>query len=340
MWNFVLNRRGSVSLRDQLAREIELMILQGSLRNGQRLPSMRSLARRLRIQTNTVAAAYRLLKSWGLLETNRGSGAFACRGTGPAAEPRDVEALLRGALQSALRSGLAPQGIRAAVGAWLAAPVPDRLVVVDPTLETAELLAYELRRGLDLPIVSGLVDEAEENPHSLANSVVAALPLHVERLARIAASRTDVKVVPLRLTVPDVKDLQSLPSGSLVLVVSHSSRVLPYAARVIQRLRGDEIVVESRLLTDVDGWMSLAKVVDLILADGPSHAVLRNTCPSRLQELRLLSPTVWPELREALCFPSIRLGPTASAPTASNAETTKVFEPLLESSVDGEPIER
>ena len=43
--DIVLNRRGGVPIRDQLVTQLELKILDGSLAHGQRLPSVRSLAR-------------------------------------------------------------------------------------------------------------------------------------------------------------------------------------------------------------------------------------------------------------------------------------------------------
>ena len=41
-----VNRRGGVPVRDQLVTQLELKILGGELAQGQRLPSVRALARR------------------------------------------------------------------------------------------------------------------------------------------------------------------------------------------------------------------------------------------------------------------------------------------------------
>ena len=53
-----VNRRGGVPVRDQLVTQLELKILGGDLARGQRLPSVRALARRLKVHHNTVSAAY------------------------------------------------------------------------------------------------------------------------------------------------------------------------------------------------------------------------------------------------------------------------------------------
>ena len=55
---FWLTKNNEISLREQLARQIVLMIASGDLRAGERLPSVREIARRYRIHANTVSAAY------------------------------------------------------------------------------------------------------------------------------------------------------------------------------------------------------------------------------------------------------------------------------------------
>jgi DNA-binding transcriptional regulator YhcF (GntR family) len=61
-----LSRDSEVPLRRQLAEQIVLLIGVGKLRPGQRLPSVRELARRLRIHRNTVSEAYQALvrRTW------------------------------------------------------------------------------------------------------------------------------------------------------------------------------------------------------------------------------------------------------------------------------------
>jgi DNA-binding transcriptional regulator YhcF (GntR family) len=52
-----VSRNSTVSIREQLSAQLVLGILSGRLAPGERLPSVRALARRLRIHPNTVSAA-------------------------------------------------------------------------------------------------------------------------------------------------------------------------------------------------------------------------------------------------------------------------------------------
>src|SRR5260370_38599753 len=68
-----LSRESEVPLRRQLAEQIVFLIGVGKLRAGQRLPSVRELARRLKIHHNTVSEAYQALVRRTWLVRQRGS---------------------------------------------------------------------------------------------------------------------------------------------------------------------------------------------------------------------------------------------------------------------------
>ena len=75
--NIVLTRESTVPLRSQLALQIEVALVTGQVEPGAKLPSVRELARRLKLHHNTVAAAYAELTERGLIQSRRGSGLYA-----------------------------------------------------------------------------------------------------------------------------------------------------------------------------------------------------------------------------------------------------------------------
>lgn len=60
----------------QIAGQIKTMILEGKLREGQALPSMRVLATELRISFMTTKRAYEELERDGFIESYTGKGSF------------------------------------------------------------------------------------------------------------------------------------------------------------------------------------------------------------------------------------------------------------------------
>jgi DNA-binding transcriptional regulator YhcF (GntR family) len=297
--DIVLNRSGG-SVRDQLVAQLEMKILEGSFAHGQRLPSVRALARRLKVHHNTVSAAYQELEAMGHVELQRGSGVFVRR-AGPTALPeaRGLDEMIRLALLTAFQKGFTGKDVRAAVERWLAAVPPERALVVDPSAEMGELLAHEVRNGVGLPVTSCSVEELQQDPGRASSALLVVLPYHVETVRRIVPGAA-VEVVTLELSAEDRQAILSAAAGSIVLVVSHSPTVLPFAATLLRSLRGDEVLPETRLLSDITAWKRLVRVADLVLADALSAQSVSRSKPRRLREVRVIPPKALDRLREAL----------------------------------------
>ncbi len=113
-----IDPRSPVPLYDQIATRIRVAVAAGELRPGDALPSVRGLAKTLRMNPATVVQAYRELERDGFVEMRQGAGTFV----------RDVEAsrraearreqagrLVRELLRKAGRLGLDGDEIRAAL---------------------------------------------------------------------------------------------------------------------------------------------------------------------------------------------------------------------------------
>lgn len=82
-----LDKTGKDSLYLNLARQIEAMILSGSISAGERLPAQREFAHRLNINLTTVTRAFRVLHDRGLIISRAGRGTTVISQT-----PRDKHA--------------------------------------------------------------------------------------------------------------------------------------------------------------------------------------------------------------------------------------------------------
>ena len=286
--DITLNRKGGVPLRDQLLAQLELKILAGRIVPGQRLPSVRALARQLGLHANTVSAAYRDLELAGHVELRRGAGVFVRTGA-PATleEARGLDEMIRLALGTAFRKGYSGADIKAAVERWLQAAPPERVVVVDPRAETLELIAHEVREALDVPVAGCTLEELESEPRLLAGALALVLPYHADKVAHLHPGAA-LEVIHVALSPDDEEAVRVLPAGATVLLVSRSPLVLSFAAALIGGLRGDEVLVQTQPLESRAAWRRLVPAADLVLADALSAAAVRGARPRRLRELRLL----------------------------------------------------
>ncbi|MBS6217175.1 MAG: GntR family transcriptional regulator [Clostridiales bacterium] len=91
--DIIIRNTGEVPIYDQITRQIKSLILKGELREGEALPSMRLLARELRISVITTKRAYEELEREGFLTTVPGKGCFVA--------PRNLELVREDALRRA-----------------------------------------------------------------------------------------------------------------------------------------------------------------------------------------------------------------------------------------------
>ena len=104
-----IDPRSPTPLYAQIAAHVRVAIAAGEVRPGEALPSVRSLAQRLRVNPATVVQAYRELELDGFIERRHGAGTFVLEvPTDRRTEERLERARLiaRHAVQEAARMGI------------------------------------------------------------------------------------------------------------------------------------------------------------------------------------------------------------------------------------------
>ena len=109
----------------QVEEAVRHLVASGTLGPGEALPSVRDLARELRINPNTAAKAYQRLVEAGVAQTRRGEGTFVAERP-PAFSPGERARLLREGARRfatlAVMLGVSEPEARTALGAaWPAA---------------------------------------------------------------------------------------------------------------------------------------------------------------------------------------------------------------------------
>ena len=113
--NLIINNSSMQPIYEQIVNQIKSMILDGELPEESMLPSVRSLARELKISSLTVKKAYDLLEEEGFVITVHGKGSFvAAANQNLLLEERkkEVEADLELAIQKGRCCGMNDSEIR------------------------------------------------------------------------------------------------------------------------------------------------------------------------------------------------------------------------------------
>ncbi|MDD5938601.1 MAG: GntR family transcriptional regulator [Clostridiales bacterium] len=74
--DIIIRNTGEIPIYDQITRQVKGLILSGGLKEGEALPSMRALAKDLRISVITTKRAYEELEREGFITTVPGKGCF------------------------------------------------------------------------------------------------------------------------------------------------------------------------------------------------------------------------------------------------------------------------
>ena len=104
-----LDFRSDEPIMTQIVRQVEELVRQGVLKQGQQLPTVRELATELRINFSTVARAYKILDEDRVISTQRGRGTYIWEEppseTGEIRRKPSIEALAYRFLEEAAQLG-------------------------------------------------------------------------------------------------------------------------------------------------------------------------------------------------------------------------------------------
>ena len=118
----ILNHNSMVPIYEQLMEYIKTAIINGELKAGEPLPSVRVLAAELKISALTVKKAYDRLEEDGFVVTVHGKGSFVAQTDTSLAEEarrREAEKVFLNAVDTARAAGLTDEEIRELVGILL-----------------------------------------------------------------------------------------------------------------------------------------------------------------------------------------------------------------------------
>src|SRR6266571_6595005 len=132
-----LAKSSEVPLREQLEAQVILGIVSNDLKPGQRLPSTRELARRYKIHSNTVSAAYRRLSQNGWVQFRKGSGVYVRESSidQPLDSKIELDHLVSVFLRVAREKGFSIAEIQMGLRRWLSLQPPDHFLVIEPDPE-------------------------------------------------------------------------------------------------------------------------------------------------------------------------------------------------------------
>ena len=243
---FWLVHSQEVSLHEQIVRQVTLGVLSGELAPGERLPSIRELARRFKVHSNTISAAYRQLSAERWVERRRGSGVYVrARGAKLAAPDRVqarvpvrgqslLDSLVQRTIQTSRELGITDEELQTRI--VLALAQPTHCLLLEPDPELARLVQHEAAAAGCMPVEVCTVAIADW-PSQLRSHVYGVRPVVLPSKADAAreALGSSVPLTVLRINAISPLVSQNLPvsRNHLVGIASHWPQFLDVARAML-----------------------------------------------------------------------------------------------------------
>jgi DNA-binding transcriptional regulator YhcF (GntR family) len=284
MMRLWLSKNSAASLREQLGTQLTLGVISGDLQPGEKLPSVRELARRYKIHSNTVSAAYRDVEGRGWFEVRKGSGVYV-------QEVRQIDGkssldeLVEGFLEETRRRGFSAAEVRKGLTRVLGAAPVRQIALIEPEPELSEILAAELREHIALPVTAGALDGAAAVAlMSRAHLVPPGIPHHLLRMR----------------SVPEYLEGQTRPAPDALIGVASSSPEILRRIRTILAAAGlDPDALAFRDARET-GWRRGLNACQFVITDVVTARRLPPKCSGRV--FRVLSDASIAELKRFLAL--------------------------------------
>lgn len=290
-----LSKGSGVPLREQLTAQIKLAILSQDLRPGQKLPSTREIARRFKIHSNTVSAAYRELSESGWVDMRAGSGIYVRRFKPENAieAQLDLDNLIVEFLQVARRKGFSLADVQSRIRHWMRLQPPDHFLVIDPDPDLRAVLIAEIKAATDFRVKGAGVNDCA-NHGVLVGAVPVALHVQAEIITAALPPKTACLLIHTRSATETLKDEKRPSRSDLIMVVSHWPDFLRLAHSVLAAVDIEPDSLSFRNTAE-KGWQRGLRASTFVITDASTAA--RIPPGIRVRVFRIIADSSLAELR-------------------------------------------
>jgi DNA-binding transcriptional regulator YhcF (GntR family) len=261
-----ISRESSIPIREQLSAQLLFGIVTRRFGPSERLPSVRDLARRLKVHPNTVSAAYQDLTARGWVKRKAGSGVFVCDIKHPG-KGDEIDTVVRAWIEEGLSRGFSLNALSAAFEkagkVFGRQPDSQKLLVLHPDRNLARILAAEIEDGVGCTVRHAAIEDARQVP-DFETHVLLTTTSGAEAVSRLRPEGHEL--ISLKSIEELLAGLGRPASPVLVGIVSRSETILKWASMLIPALglAGSDLIERN---PDQPNWLEGLAACDLIAAD-------------------------------------------------------------------------
>ena len=219
-----ISKQSEIPIREQIAEQIIFRIATDELKPGQALPSVRELARRLKIHHNTVSHVYADLVRGSWLARRKGSRLIVrsqdefTRVT----RAQDLDTMINAVIRVAREGGHSLQELRQRVRERLLAQPPDHLLVIDDDPGLRQLLQEEIRRAVRWPLRGCSREELRMNRGLAVGALPVVAQPHLPEVVSLLPETRPAISVTYCMADEHLRMIRNLRQPSIIALVSVS----------------------------------------------------------------------------------------------------------------------
>jgi DNA-binding transcriptional regulator YhcF (GntR family) len=226
-----ISKQSEIPIREQIAEQIIFRIATDELKPGQALPSVRELARRLKIHHNTVSHVYADLvrRSWLARKKGRRLIVRSQDEFTRVTRAQDLDAMINAVIRVAREGGHSLQELRQRVRERLLAQPPDHLLVIDDDPGLRQLLQEEIKKAVPWPLRGCSRDELRMNRGLAVGALPVVAQHHLPEVASLLPETRPAVSVTYCVADEHLRMIQILREPSIIALVSVSEIFLKTA---------------------------------------------------------------------------------------------------------------
>ena len=287
-----ISKNSEVPIREQLVTQIVLGIVSNDLKEAERLPSTRELARRYDIHANTVSAAYRELARRGWVEFRKGSGVYVrARGDESLDNGLALDQVISRFFRNLREEGYSLGDIQAGVQRSLSTQRPDHFILLEPDPELRSILVAEVAAATKAKVQGVGPDEMV----STAGAVPLVLYGHMGEYAERVKPETDVLVLHSASIVESFRGETKPSREALVAIVSRWPEFLRWARTLLVAAGLDADALSFRDARERN-WEKGLRSAAFVITDSLMAPRIPAGCPVKV--FRVLAESSLKEIRE------------------------------------------
>jgi len=273
---YQINFVDGIPVYRQLVDRLRTNIKNGTLKNGEQLPTVRELSQQLELAQGTVKRAYDELRSEGLVNQVQGRGTFVSY---QMVDPESRKERAMAAIDTMLDQLEAMDFSMMETRIYLDLKLRDRemiqknlkIALVECNPEILSQISDQLRRLGGIDVYTYVMEEVRRYPYALAEEMdlIITTMTHAAEVDQLVTVSKKIARVALRVQPRFVGQIVKLPDDAVVGILSGSLRYADLLRQTCTSYADRVTILEPQLLGAPEGCRALLDQVDAVLV--PEH---------------------------------------------------------------------